>query len=161
VEYEVLKPVLSIAEAKAPGAYAQAIVHHNGDVSYVVGEPPKGSSVKGDGRDDPIIYQFPLHADPHRNLAASVADGIGDLDKGFAEADVVIERRYKGNRVQCTPMEPHVVYAKVDGGRLVIHASTQVPWHVRRIVSRAIGIPKTRCGSSRSASAAASAPSRT
>ncbi len=138
VEYEVLRPVLSIAEAKAAGA---PVIHH-GDVSYVVGDPPAGSSVKGDGRDDPIVYQFPLHADPHRNLAASVADGIGDLDKGLAEADVVVERIYVGRRVQCTPMEPHVVYAKVDSGRLVIHASTQVPWHVRRIVSRAIGIPE-------------------
>lgn len=149
VEYEVLKSVLSITEARAAGqAYASGdlsapIVHH-GDVKYVVGEPPKGSSVKGDGRDDPIIYQFPIHADPHKNLAASVADGIGDLEKGFAEADVVIERSYKGNRVQSTPMEPHVVYAKVDNGRLVIHASTQVPWHLRRIVSRAIGIPENK-----------------
>ena len=140
VEYEVLKPVLSIAEAKAPGA---PIVHH-GDISYVVGDPPAGSSTKGDGRDDPIIYQFPLHADPHRNLAASVADGIGDVERGFAEADVVIERTYIGKRVQCTPMEPHVVYAKVDADRLVIHASTQVPWHLRRIVSRAIGIPENK-----------------
>lgn len=138
VEYEVLKPVLSIAEAKAPGA---PVIHH-GDVSYVVGEAPAGSSVKGDGRDDPIVYQFPLHADPHRNLAASVADGIGDADKGFKEADVVVERTYVGTRVQCTPLEPHVVYAKVDSGRLVIHASTQVPWHVRRIVASAIGIPE-------------------
>ncbi|MDX9898002.1 MAG: molybdopterin-dependent oxidoreductase Mo/Fe-S-binding subunit [Spirochaetia bacterium] len=140
VTYEVLKPVLSIAEAKASGA---PIIHH-GDVSYVVGEAPAGSSVKGDGRDDPIIYQFPLHADPHRNLAASVADGIGDCDKGFAEADVVVERTYVGKRVQCTPMEPHVVYAKVDGDRLVIHASTQVPWHLRRIVASAIGISENK-----------------
>ncbi|MBN1520427.1 MAG: molybdopterin-dependent oxidoreductase Mo/Fe-S-binding subunit [Spirochaetales bacterium] len=140
VEYDVLEPVLSIAQAKAKGA---PIVHH-GDVSYVVGDPPEGSSVKGDGRDDPILYQFPLHADPHRNLAASVSDGIGDMDKGFAEADVVIERTYVGNRVQCTPMEPHVVYARMDGGRLILHASTQVPWHVRRIVSRAIGVSENK-----------------
>jgi putative selenate reductase molybdopterin-binding subunit len=140
VEYEVLPPVLSIAAAKAPGAP----VVHSGEVSYVAGLAPEGSSTKGDGRDDPIIYQFPLHSDPHRNLAASAHGGIGDVEKGFAEADVVIERRYRGNRVQCTPMEPHVVYAKVDGGRLVIHASTQVPWHVRRIVSRVIGIPENK-----------------
>lgn len=149
VEYEILKPVLSIAEARAAGAAfaagdAAAPIVHRGEVSYVVGDPPAGSSVKGDGRDDPIVYQFPLHADPHRNLAASVADGIGDLDSGFAEADVIIERSYKGNRVQCTPMEPHVVYAKTDAGRLVIHASTQVPWHVRRIVSRVIGISENK-----------------
>jgi putative selenate reductase molybdopterin-binding subunit len=146
VEYEVLKPVLSIAEAKAPGAP----VVHSGKVSYVVGGPPPGasaegnSSPEGDGRDDPVIYQFPLHSDPHRNLAASAADGIGDMEKGFAEADVIVERSYKANRVQCTPMEPHVVYARIDGGRLVIHASTQVPWHVRRIVARAIGLPENK-----------------
>jgi len=138
VEYDVLKPVLTIAEAKAPGA---PVVHH-GNVSYVAGDPPAGTSVQGDDRDDPIIYQFPLHADPHRNLAASVADGIGDVEAGFKEADVVIEHTYVGTRVQCTPMEPHVVYAKVDSGRLILHASTQVPWHVRRIVARAIGIPE-------------------
>jgi probable selenate reductase molybdenum-binding subunit len=132
------------ADAAAGAAGHDAPIVHHGDVSYVVGEAPVGTSVKGDGRDDPIIYQFPIHADPHRNLAASVSDGIGDLAKGFAEADVVIERTYKGNRVQCTPMEPHVVYAKLDAGRLVIHASTQVPWHVRRIVSRAIGISENK-----------------
>jgi putative selenate reductase molybdopterin-binding subunit len=138
VEYEVLKPVLSIAEAKATGAP----VVHSGDVHYVVGSGPEGSSTRGDGRDDSITYQFPIHADPHRNLAASAHGGIGDVDAGFKEADVIIERSYRGNRVQCTPMEPHVVYARTEAGRLVIHASTQVPWHVRRIVSRVIGIPE-------------------
>ncbi len=138
VEYEVLKPVLSIAEAKATGAP----VVHSGEVHYVAGSAPDGSSTRGDGRDDSITYQFPIHADPHRNLAASAHGGIGDVVKGFSEADVIIERSYRGNRVQCTPMEPHVVHARTEAGRLVIHASTQVPWHVRRIVSRLIGIPE-------------------
>ncbi|GAB1432358.1 molybdopterin-dependent oxidoreductase Mo/Fe-S-binding subunit [Spirochaetota bacterium] len=138
VEYEVLKPVLSIAEAKADGAP----VIHSGDIVYLSGEAPKGTSTKGDGRDERIEYPFSIHADPHRNLAASVADGIGDTEKGLKEADVVVERSYKANRVQCTPMEPHVVYAKVDSGRLILHASTQVPWHVRRIVAKACGIPE-------------------
>lgn len=140
VEYEVLEPVLSIAEAKRPGAP----IVHSGSVEYRSGQAPEGASMEGDCRDDPIAYQFSIHADPHRNLAASVADGIGDLEAGFAAADTVIERSYKANRVQCTPMEPHVVLAKVDSGRLIIHASTQVPWHVRRIVSRAIGISENR-----------------
>ena len=141
VEYEVLEPVLSIARAKSAGTGGGPIVH-SGAVSYVAGSAPAGTTTEGDGRDDPIIYQFPLHSDPHRNLAASATGGIGDLDKGFAEADVVIERRYKGNRVQSTPLEPHSVFAKIEGGRLVMHASTQVPWHVRRIVSRIIGLPE-------------------
>ncbi len=140
VEYEVLKPVLSIAEAKAPGAP----IVHSGEVRYVAGSAPAGTSTAGDGRDDPIIYQFPLHSDPHRNLAASAEAGIGDIDSGFAEADVVIERSYRGNRVQSTPLEPHEVFAKMDRDRLVLHASTQVPWHVRRIVARVIGIPENK-----------------
>ena len=96
VEYEVLKPVLTIKEAKEAGAP----VVHNGPVSYADGTKPEGISTEGNPREEPVIYQFPLHADPHRNLAASAADGIGDIDKGFAEADVVIERTYVGNRVQ-------------------------------------------------------------
>ncbi len=140
VEYEILEPVLSIAQAKAPGAP----LVHSGEVVYVAGEAPAGTSTRGDGRDDSITYQFPIGADPHRNLAASAHGGIGDVEAGFARADVVIERTYRGNRVQCTPMEPHVVYAKVDGGRLVLHASTQVSWHVRRIVSRVVGIPENK-----------------
>ncbi len=138
VEYEVLQPVLTIEAAGAPGAP----VIHSGEVRYIAGSPPEGSHTAGDGRDNPVIYQFPLHADPHRNLAASAADGIGDVDAGFAAADVVIERKYRANRVHCTPMEPHVVLARVDAGRLVIHASTQVPWHVRRIVAGIVGLPE-------------------
>jgi len=140
VEYEVLPPVLSIDQARAQGAP----VLHSGLISYVSGSAPAGTSTEGDGRDDPVIYQFPLHSDPHRNLAASAMDGIGDLEAGFAQAEVVMERSYKANRVQCTPLEPHVVFARIDSGRLVLHASTQVPWHVRRIVARAIGIPENK-----------------
>jgi putative selenate reductase molybdopterin-binding subunit len=138
VRYEVLEPVLSIAQAKSPSAP----VIHSGEVSYVAGSPPTGTTTAGDGRDDPVVYQFPLHSDPHRNLAASAHAGIGDMDTGFSEADVVIEKSYRANRVQCTPLETHTVFASVDSGRLVLRASTQVPWHVRRIVSRVIGIPE-------------------
>ncbi|HEY9053372.1 MAG TPA: molybdopterin-dependent oxidoreductase Mo/Fe-S-binding subunit [Rectinemataceae bacterium] len=138
VTYEVLEPVLSIAQAKAPGAP----VIHSGDVSYVSGSPPEGTGVRGDGRDDPVIYQFPLHSDPHRNLAASAQAGIGDTERGFAGADIIIERSYKANRVQSAPLEPHTVFACVDSSRLVLRASTQVPWHVRRIVARIVGLPE-------------------
>lgn len=138
VEYEILPPVLSIYDAQKPNA---PIVHH-GNVSYADGTKPEDISTEGDSCEEPIVYQFPLHGDPHRNLAASASDGIGDICKGFSEADVVIERIYSSNRVQCTPMEPHVVYAKPEKGRLIIHASTQVPWHVRRIIARLIGLPE-------------------
>jgi putative selenate reductase molybdopterin-binding subunit len=142
VEYEVLPPVLTIDQAKAPGA---PVLHHS-TVEYVVGAPADLDAYNrgADPRDGRITYQFPIHADPHRNLAASVSGGIGDIDKGFAEAEVVLEREYESAQVQCTPLEPHVVYTRMEADRLVIHASTQVPYHLRRIISRILGVPENR-----------------
>ncbi|MDX9721401.1 MAG: molybdopterin-dependent oxidoreductase Mo/Fe-S-binding subunit [Myxococcota bacterium] len=142
VEYEILKPVLSIDDAKAPGAPCV----HKAAVEYVVGAPETLDTYNqnADPREGKVIYQFPIHGDPHRNLAASVSGGIGDIEKGFAEAEVILERVYESCQIQCTPVEPHVVYTRMDNERLVIHASTQVPWHVRRIIARIIGIPENK-----------------
>jgi putative selenate reductase molybdopterin-binding subunit len=140
VQYEVLKPVLSLEEAAAPGAP----VLHNGVLEYVVGAPADLDNSKADPRGGKIIYQFPIHADPRRNIAAAVMGGIGDLGLGLREAEVVIEREYETSQVQCAPLEPHIVYTRMDGDRLVIHASTQVPWHIRRIVSRILGISENQ-----------------
>jgi putative selenate reductase molybdopterin-binding subunit len=140
VQYEVLQPVLSIEAAAASGAP----VLHNGVFEYVVGTPAGLDNSTADPRDGKIIYQFPIHADPRRNIAAAVTGGIGDIDQGLREAEVVIERDYETSQVQCTPLEPHIVYTRMDGDRLVIHASTQVPWHIRRIVSRILGISENQ-----------------
>ena len=142
VEYEVLKPVFTIEEAEAE----DAPIVHNARLDYVVGAPDdleeQNSTAKA--RDGKIIYQFPIGADAHKNVAASVSGGIGDIEKGFGEADVVIESTYRTSQVQCTPCEPHVVFTRMDGERLVIHASTQVPWHLRRIVSTILGISENK-----------------
>lgn len=137
VEYEVLPFVLTVDEAKAPGAP----IVHNAKVSYVVGAPDNLDEYNKnvDPRDGEVIYQFPIHGDPHRNLAASVHAGIGDIEKGFAEAEEIVDHWYDCCQIQCTPVEPHVVYTCMDGDRLIIHASTQVPWHLRRIVASIIG----------------------
>ncbi|MBQ7529454.1 molybdopterin-dependent oxidoreductase Mo/Fe-S-binding subunit [bacterium] len=137
VEYEVLPFVLTVDEAKAPGAP----IVHNAKVSYVVGAPDNLEEYNKnvDPRDGEVIYQFPIHGDPHRNLAASVHAGIGDVEKGFAEADTIVDNWYDCCQIQCTPVEPHIVYTHMDGDRLIIHASTQVPWHLRRITASIIG----------------------
>ncbi|MBN1944883.1 MAG: molybdopterin-dependent oxidoreductase Mo/Fe-S-binding subunit [Bradymonadales bacterium] len=142
VEYELLPPVLTIDQAKAPDAPILRKAH----VEYVAGAPADLDTYNqgADPRDGHIIYQFPIHADPHRNLAASVSGGIGDIDQGFSEAEVILERTYESAQVQCTPVEPHVVYTRMEADRLVIHASTQVPYHLRRIISRIIGVPENR-----------------
>ncbi len=140
VEYEELKPVLSIADAIA----SDAPIVRNARLEYVHGAPDDLDNSKVDPRDGKIIYRFPLGADPHKNLAASAKDGIGDLEKGFKEADVILEREYETAQVQCTPLEPHVVYTRMDGDRLNIHASTQTPWCIRRIVARALEISENK-----------------
>jgi putative selenate reductase molybdopterin-binding subunit len=140
VEYEVLEPVLTYEDAVAEGAP----IVQNGVVEYVVGAPAGLDNSGADPRDGKIIYQFPIHGDPHKNLAASVSGGIGDIDKGFAEADVIVERTYDSSQVQCTPLEPHIVYARMFAGRLVVHAATQVPWHLRRIFAHILGIPENK-----------------
>jgi putative selenate reductase molybdopterin-binding subunit len=121
VKYEPLPAVLSIDAAMSPSA---PVVH-------------------GDQLDR-IRCELSIGSDPKRNLAASASGSTGDVEKGFAAADAVVERTYATSRVQCTPVEPHVVYTKMDGDRLVIHASTQVPWHLRRIVARVLGIRENR-----------------
>lgn len=142
VEYDVLKPVFTWDEAQAPNAP----VLHKSYVTYGVGAPEDLDEYNknADPRDGKIHYPFPLRADPHHNLAASVKGGIGDVEKGFQEADVIIDRTFATTQIQCTPTEPHVVFTKMQGDRLVIHASTQVPFHLRRVIAKVLGIPETK-----------------
>ena len=143
VEYEPLDAVFTVEEAMAEGAP----LVHNGKVEYRAGAPENLDEYnKGhdDEREGKVVYQFPLHADIRRNLAASNKGGIGDVEKGFAEADAIVEETYQTSQIQHTPLEPHVCYATVEGGRLVVHASTQVPYHVRRIVSWVCQIPENK-----------------
>lgn len=142
VEYEVLKPVFTWDDAQAP----DAPILHKSFVTYGVGAPEDLDEYNknADPRDGKIHYPFPLRADPHHNLAASVKGGIGDVEKGFKEADIIIDRTFATTQIQCTPTEPHVVFTKMQGDRLVIHASTQVPFHLRRVVAKVLGIPETK-----------------
>ncbi|MCK5199614.1 MAG: molybdopterin-dependent oxidoreductase, partial [Spirochaetales bacterium] len=143
VEYEVLKHIMTIDESSAPGAP----LIHNGEIIYEDGAPDDLAEANKsfDPRDGKIIYQFPIGGDPRKNIAASVFDGIGDVEKGFAEADVVIEREYQPeSHIQCTPLEMHVVYTRMDGDRLIMHCSTQVPFHVRRITASVLGISENK-----------------
>lgn len=142
VSYEVLKPIFTVEEAMAP----DAPVVQNGAAEYLSGAPDDLESYNSgvDPREGKVIYPFPLHADNRHNVAAAAHGAIGDVEKGFSEADEVIERTYQSSQIQCTPLEPHIVYTKIDNDRLVIHASTQVPFHLRRIVAKVCGIAENR-----------------
>lgn len=142
VEYEPLEPVFTVEEAMADGAP----IVQNGIVEYRAGAPKDLDEYNksSNPRDGKIIYQFPLHADSHHNIAAGAHGGIGDIEKGFEEADAIVDSTYQTSQIQCTPLEPHVCYAHIEGGRLVMNCSTQVPYHVRRIVSWVCQIPENK-----------------
>jgi putative selenate reductase molybdopterin-binding subunit len=142
VEYEALPVVMSIDDARAPGAP----VIQNGVIEYAAGAPDdlEEQNREADPRDGKVIYQFPIGGNPRKNIASYVEGGIGSVEEGFSHSDVVLEREYESSQIQCTPLEPHTVYTKMEGERLVIHASTQVPWHLRRIVARVLGIKENK-----------------
>lgn len=119
VKYDVLEPVLDFHEAK----------------------------------DNPILVHpednwqalCPVGADNKRNLCASGLEEHGDVDKVIVESDVVVENTYHTKAVQQTMMETFRTYTQMDTyGRLNIISSTQVPFHVRRILSNALDIPKSK-----------------
>lgn len=143
VDYEVLPAVFTVEDAMAPGAP----LVHNGIVEYRSGAPEdldEYNKLAGDPREGKVIYQFPLHADIRKNIAASNKGEIGNVDEAFAHSDAVVEATYQTSQIQHTPLEPHICFAKMEGGRLVVYASTQVPYHVRRIVGWVTGLPENR-----------------
>ena len=142
VEYEVLTPVMSIDEAMA----ANAPIIHNEPIEYGVGAPDDlaEQNADADPREGKLIVNFPIGCFPRKNIAASVRGHIGDLKKGFEEADCIIERTYESKQVQQIPVEMHICYSYMDGDRLVMHDSTQVPWHVRRQVAKIIGVKQNK-----------------
>ena len=119
VKYDVLEPVLDFHEAKDN----PLLVHP----------------------EDNWQALCPVGADNKRNLCASGLEEHGDVDKVIAESDVVVENTYHTIAVQQTMMETFRTYTQMDTyGRLNIISSTQVPFHVRRILSNALDIPKSK-----------------
>jgi CO/xanthine dehydrogenase Mo-binding subunit len=114
VEYEVLPAVLDMRRAQDPGA---PVIH-----------------------DEPEAHMpIPVEYDPGRNICAHVSVQAGDLERALAVADHVIDQEYEVHYAQHVPIETHLCAAWVDAmGRLIIRTSTQVPFHVRRIVARVL-----------------------
>ena len=87
----------------------------------------------------------PVGADNKRNLCAQAEDGNGDVEKVLAECDVVVEHTYHVKAAQQAMMETFQTVCFMDMyGRLNVMSSTQIVYHVRRIVSNALGIPKSK-----------------
>jgi xanthine dehydrogenase YagR molybdenum-binding subunit len=68
----------------------------------------------------------------------------GDVEQGFKNADVVLERSYKTAVEIHHPAEVHSSIAKWDGDRLIVWDSTQAIHNVRDGLARSLGIPAGR-----------------
>jgi putative selenate reductase molybdopterin-binding subunit len=94
--------------------------------------------------DEPEYVNF-ADSNPEKNLAAHIRIDIGDVEKGFAEADEIFEADYEVPKVQQAHIEPHVCLTYWDeDDRLVIRTSTQVPFHVRRMLAPVLNLPVKR-----------------
>jgi len=105
VSYEKLTPVMNVDEATAPDA---PILH---PTMRTKGAPPDA---------------------PPSNLASRLEMKRGDVDAGFADADLVIEREFRTPTVHQGYIEPHACIARCgEDGRAVIWCATQGPFFVR------------------------------
>jgi len=98
--------------------------------------------------DAPVIHGSDCYApideayQPEKNLAAEIEIGFGDMAAAGKAADFIIEETYTTHYASHCAQEPHAAHSFFDEmGRLVIVSSTQVPFHVRRIVSRVLEYP--------------------
>jgi carbon-monoxide dehydrogenase large subunit len=138
---------------------AKGEVKHVGDpVALVIG-PDRYAVV--DAAEDVLVEYDPLPVvtDPeaalesgsplvHEHLGTNkVCEwslGGGDLDAGFAEADVIVERRVVNHRIAGGAIEPRGVLAEYRGDKLTVWSSTQVPHFLRLFLSMLLGISEER-----------------
>ena len=104
-------------------------------------------------KDNPVLVHpeddwFPpcqVGGDPKRNVVASADEIHGDVEGIMSECEIVLERTYHTKAFNQAMMEPFTAYASFDRyGRLHLISSTQIVFHTRRILSRALGIPVSK-----------------
>ncbi len=119
VRYEELEPVLDFRTAKDN----KVIVHPEDDWQQLC----------------------EVGGDKNRNLVAHEVSYDGDVEKVLDDCDVIIDHTYHTKSCNQTMMETFRTYTELDRyGRLRVVSSTQIVFHVRRILSRALGIPKSK-----------------
>jgi carbon-monoxide dehydrogenase large subunit len=148
-------------EVKTPDHWvlAKGEVKHVGDpVALVIGDDRY--SVVDAAEDVLVEYEpLPVVTDPeaaleegsplvHEALGSNKSYawslGGGDLEKGFAEADVIIERRVVNHRIAGAAIEPRGVLAEFRADRLTVWSSTQVPHFLRLFLATLLGIGEDR-----------------
>lgn len=119
VKYEVLEPVLDFRTAKDN----PVLVHP----------------------EDDFLTLKDVGADRQRNLCSAGGFAIGNFAGEYEECAVKVEQTYHTKANQQAHMETFRTYTELDAyGRLNVVSSTQIPFHVRRILANALQMEKSR-----------------
>ena len=125
VDYEVLKPVLSIQDSMKDDA---PLLHDTMTTHFKMERFARGDDTGAQS-----------------NIASHIQHKLGDIDKGFADADVIIEGEYTTQTVHQGYIEPHASTASWAGdGRLTIWTCTQGAFAIRSSCSAILDIPESR-----------------
>ena len=78
------------------------------------------------------------------NIAGHLQHKLGDVEKGFSEADVIFEQEYETQTVHQGYIEPHVATAQWStDGRLTVWTSTQGAFGVRSTTAAILSMPES------------------
>ena len=126
VEYEVLPPVVTPRDA----------MREDAPVIHEMLAPVSSPGMVG-WSEDPVATGT--------NVAGHFEFRLGDVEAGFQEADVVVERKFRTKRVHQGYIEPHAstVMWGTDG-YVTVWTSTQQLFRVRDDTSKMLGIPTSR-----------------
>lgn len=120
VEYEILPAVFDAEEAMQPGA---PLIH-----------PEHGSN---------LFHGTDAHPTPRCSPDGWLTAEVGDVDKGFAEADYIVEGTYETPiQYNCTPM-PRGVVCQWTGNKLTCWCDVQVPMPAWQDLAKCLGIPQS------------------
>ncbi len=136
---------VAVVAAETPGIAKQALalIEVDYEVLPIVVDPEQAMQESA-----PVIHDEPdtegIH-DAQRNIVHHIEAEVGNVNQAFAEAEHVFEDTYRTPRQQHVHLEPHVCITYWDeDDRLVIRTSTQVPFHIRRMVAPLIDLPVKR-----------------
>ncbi|MEJ2625845.1 MAG: molybdopterin-dependent oxidoreductase [Pseudolabrys sp.] len=112
IDYEILPAVFEPEEAMQPGA---PVIHDKGPEARI--------------------------HDPQRNIAGEIHGGVGNVEEGFAQADIIHDGTNFTPRTQHAHLETHAAIGWVDEhGTLNLRASTQVPFLTRKELAHVFGL---------------------
>ncbi|MCO1600764.1 xanthine dehydrogenase family protein molybdopterin-binding subunit [Desulfosporosinus nitroreducens] len=119
VKYEVMEPVLDFEQAIGH----PSVVHPEEDLSC----------------------NFEIGLQKENNITSSSHEEVGDVDEEFKRCAVVVEDVYYPQAQAHTMMETYRAFTYLDhAGRLIAVSSTQVPFHIKRQLARALQIPASK-----------------